>query len=963
MQDQEVAVAPQVTVTLKPSDTSLDEVIVVAYGTTKRSSYTGSASTVRGEKLAKMQASNISKSLEGAVAGVQTFSSSGQPGSGASIFLRGLGSLLASSNPLIVVDGVPYDGSLNRINAQDIENYSILKDAAASSLYGARGSNGVIMITTKKGKSGVATVSFENRTGFNTLGVPKYSVLDSPREYYELFWEATKNQMIYGGAKYTPADAGIYASNHLVFDLGGYNNYDVPDNQLVDPYTGRLNTNANLLYHDDWFEEAFSAGFRQENNISISGGTDKTKYFASVNYLNENSYTTQSNIERISARLNLDQEVKPWFKTGFNLSYVNLDTNSPNVGGTNYSSIFMIGQQLGPIYPVYEYDAKGNRKYDANGKPVYDYGINMGKRPYGANSNAIDQQANNIRETTADVINAKAYADFKFLKYFTLTLNASIENYNTNYINFQTPIGGDAYNVGGRSTKDMYRYYSMNANQLLNYSQLFADTHQIDVLLGHEIKNDNRSELWARKENFLIPDNPELANAAVLSDASSSSAEYALEGFISQVKYNYKEKYYASASLRRDASSKFHPDIRWGNFWSAGLAWRLSQENFLNSIEWIDDLKIRSSYGTQGNDNIDNYQPYKDQYEVVNQDGVIGINYIFRGNPALTWEKSKMFDVALEFKLLDKLSGVVDYFYKDISSMLYAKPLPPSNGRPSSIWENSMGMTNRGIEVELNWDIFSTNDFKWNLALNATHYTTKLSKLPTDRPQEGWATGNYYRKIGSGAYNYYHYKYAGVDPSNGDPLYYADVKDEDGNVTGIKTVNTTDLATRYDLGKSAVPDVYGGISTYAEFKGIDLSATAAYQIGGWVYDSPYASFMTGGNAGSNFHKDIYKRWTPDNTNTDIPRLQAGYLQINPTSDRFLTKGTHLTLKNITLGYSFPKSILHKIGIEKLRVFAVGDNIWLFSARKGFDPRQDFKGDTGYSYSPMRTISFGLNLDF
>ncbi|MDR3061437.1 MAG: TonB-dependent receptor, partial [Dysgonamonadaceae bacterium] len=963
MEDQEVTIAPDMRVVMKVSAKLLDEVIVVAYGTVKKQSYTGSASTIRGEKIAKMQVSNVTKSLEGAVPGLQTFSSSGQPGSSSSLYLRGLGSLLASSNPLIVLDGVPYEGNLNQINSQDIENVSVLKDAAASSLYGARGSNGVIIITTKKGASGKATVSFENRTGFNSLGVPKYAVLDSPKEYYELFWEATKNQMVYGGAGYTPVDAGIYASNHLISDLGGYNNYNVPDGQLIDPYTGRLNPNAKLLYHDDWFDEAFRSGFRQENNISVSGGSDKTKYFASVNYLNENSYTEQSNLERISARLNLDQEVKSWFKMGFNMAFANVATNSPNVGGTNYSSIFMMGQQVAPIYPVYEYDADGNRKYDANGNPVYDYGVNMGKRPYGANSSAIDQQKNDIRETTVDVINAKAYADFKFLNHFTLTLNASIDNFNTTGISFQTPIGGDAYNVGGRSTKEMQRYYVLNANQLLNYSQSFDDVHQVDVLLGHETKKDRVSNLWARKENFLIPDNPELANAAVLSDASSSSAEYSLEGYFSQIKYNYNEKYYISASYRRDASSKFHPDVRWGDFFSAGLAWRLSQENFLNTVEWINDLKIRSSYGTQGNDNVNNNQPYKDQYEVVNQDGVIGINYIFRGVPNLTWEKSKMFDVALEFKLFDKLSGVVNYFYKDISSMLYAKPLPPSKGRPSSIWENSMGMTNNGIEVELNWDIFSTNDFKWNLALNATHYKTKLSKLPADRPQDGWATGNYFRKIGSGAYNYYYYKYAGVDPVNGDPLYYADVKDEEGNVTGTETVNTTDLATRYDLGKSAVPDVYGGISTYVEFKGFDFSANAAYQIGGWVFDSPYASFMSGGNAGQNFHKDVYKRWTPDNPNTDVPRLQAGYLQINSTSDRFLTKGTHLTLRNMTVGYTFPRSFLSKTGIEKLRVYVVGDNLWLFSARQGFDPRQSFSGSTGYAYSPMRTVSFGLNLNF
>lgn len=644
------------------------------------------------------------------------------------------------------------------------------------------------------------------------------------------------------------------------------------------------------------------------------------------------------------------------------MAYTNVDSNSPSVGGNSYSSIFMFAQSAAPIYPVYMYDKEGNRVKDSNNIDRYDYGTEMGKRPYGANANPIDQQKNNIYKSTADVINAKAYAEFKFLKDFKLTVNASIDNFNTRGVSFQTPIGGDAANVNGRSTVEMERYYVLNANQLLTWEHTYGE-HGLDVLLGHETKNDKVSSLWARKENFLVPDNPELANGAKLSDANSSAAEYSLEGYFAQVKYNYAEKYYASASYRTDASSRFHPDHRWGSFWSVGASWRIKQEDFLSSTDWIDDLKVKASFGTQGNDNISNNQPYLDQYEVVSNGGEIGMNYIFRGNPNITWEKSNNFNAGVEFKFWNKLSGNIEYFNKTTWDLLYAKPLPPSEGRPSSIWENTMRMRNQGIEVELNWDIFNTNDFRWNLALNATHYTNKLLELPADRPQDGWATGNYYRKIGKPLYNYYDYKYAGVDPNNGDALYYADVKDENGNITGQTTVNSTSLATRYELGKSPVPAVYGGLSTFLEFKGFDLNLNFAYQIGGWVYDSQYSAFMHSGGGGRNWHKDIFNRWTPENRYTDVPRLQEGSLDLSSSGDRDLTKASYLSLRNVTLGYTFPTRWMSKAKIEKLRLYVVGDNMFLLSGRKGFDPRQSITGDTGYNYSAIRTVSFGINLEF
>ncbi len=961
MQTQEIAIKSNVRVLLKADSEMLDEVIVVAYGTAKKSSFTGSVSNVSGDKIAKMQTSNVSKSLEGAMAGVQISQSSGQPGSSADIYVRGIGSISANRKALIVVDGVPYEGNLNQIAPGDIESMTVLKDAAANSLYGARGANGVVLITTKRGKNGKVKVTFENRTGVNMRGVPSYDVLTNEGEYYELYWEAMRNNAYASGQSYLAA--GQYASADLVSTLGGYNSYNVADAELIDPITGRLNANAKLKYHDNWLDEAFRPAMRQENAISLSGGTDKTSYYASIGYLYDNAYTVNSNMDRINARVKVDQEVNDWFKAGFNLAYSNVKTNSPNVGSSSYSSIFFFGQQVAPIYPVYMYNKDGNKVYDASGNVRYDYGTEMGKRPIGANVHPIDQQLNNIYKGTVDVINAKAYADFTFLTDFKLTINASIDNFNTRTVSFQTPIGGDALNVNGRGTTEMERYYVLNANQLLNWAHTYKGVHNVEVLLGHETKQDRVENVWARKENFLVPSNPELDNAAKLSDASSSAAEYALEGFFGQVKYNYDEKYYFSASYRRDASSRFHPDNRWGDFWSVGASWRVNKEDFMAAATWIEDLKLKASFGTQGNDNIVNNQPYKDQYKVVSNDGAIGIQYTFRGNKDITWEKSNNFNAGVEFNLWGKLSGNIEYFRKTTWDLLYSKPLPPSQGMPANIYENSMRMRNQGVEIELNYDIFRRNNFKWNVALNATYYKNELLELPSDRPQEGWATGKYYRKVGKPLFNYYDYKFAGVDPDNGDALYWADEKDEAGNVIGRKTVNKTSLATRYELDKSPIPDLYGGFSTYLEFIGFDLSANFAYQIGGWVYDSLYSGFMGAGSAGTNWHKDILNRWTPENRYTDIPRLQENSLDQGVSGDRSLTKASYLSLRSMTFGYSLPKRWISKAKIEKLRFYVVGDNLFLLSARKGFDPRQSITGDTDYNYSAMRTVSFGINLEF
>ena len=968
MHNLEIAVAPQVRATLKPDSELLDEVIVVAYGTAKKSSFTGSASTVKNDRLEKQQNSNVTKALEGAVAGVQITSTTGQPGSAAAISVRGIGSINASRNPLIIVDGVPYEGSLNTINNADIESMTILKDAAANSLYGARGANGVVMITTKRGKSGKTDIVLDAKWGANTRAFKAYKTLRSEKDYYETFWDALQNAAI-NVEGMSAADAGQYASANLVSSLGGYNAYNVANAQLVDPLTGKLDPNARLLYHDDWQKDPFETGLRQEYNISFSGGAEKTTFFASLNYLDEESYLPNSSFTRYSGRLKLENQTTEWLKTGFNMNYAQTRSNSPNVGDSNYSSIFYFGQNIAPIYPIYRYDSNGSPILDSNGDRSYDYGTTDGHtRPYGANANPYSQLINDIRKTTYDVFSGRAFAEASFLNDFKFTFNLSADNFNANQVIFQTPIGGDALNVNGRSTRYYERYFALNTNQLLNYEKRIKD-HHIQALFGHEVKRDKITYMNAQKEQFLVPNNPELANGAALKDATSYEETYTLEGFFSQLQYDFEDKYYLSASFRRDASSRFHPDNRWGNFWSVGASWRIDQEAFMESASFVNALKLKASYGTQGNDNIlysngvPNYTPYLDQYTVVPQDGSIGMVYDWRGNKDLTWEKSNNFNAGVEFTLWDRLTGNVEYFIKETKDLLYGRPMPPSAGLPNVQWVNDMSMKNSGIEVELGFKILNTNNIKWSVDANLTKYKNEVTELADGKDPSGYYTGQYWRKKGGSLYDWYLYKYAGVDPANGDALYYADVTDASGNVT-VETTNNPNQATRYETGKTALPTLYGGISTSLELYGFDFSAALSFQGGGYTLDTGYSALMSGGIAGTNWHPDIKNRWTPENTNTDVPRVQEGYQYANQLSDRFLEKNTAISLKNATLGYTLPKSLVTSAGIQSARVYVVGDNLFLWTERRGLDPRQYMSGSLkAAAYSPIRTISVGVNVKF
>ena len=979
LKSQTVPARARMRVALETDAQTTDEVLVVAYGSQKKATFTGAASTINAEKLENLQVSNISQALEGQVAGVQVVSGgSNQPGSVGSIRIRGIGSINANQEPLIVLDGVPYVGSLNSIPTHDIESLTILKDAAANSMYGARGANGVIMVTTKSGRQGKVKIDVDAKYGWNTRGVPTYDIITSPGEYYEMAYEAYRNSLI---AEKGYAGASEYAAAHLI-DLLKYNAFvGVADDQLIDPATGKLNPAATTLkWSDDWTKDPFETGIRQEYNIGISGGTEDTKAYLSLGYLNDKGYVVGSKFDRFSGRAKVDQNIGQFIRVGGTLSYAHTDRHLfDSSESTNYSNMFMFTQTIAPIYPIWLYNNDGTLWLDEKGNPQYDFGTQYA-RPAASEQNPVATTQANFYQAIADNVNARGYFEAHFLNDFTFTTNLAYDVINSRSISFMTPIGGDALNVNGRGTQGSARGAQLDAQQILEWRHSF-DQHNVHLMAGHESMKYDYRTISGEMTNFANPDNPYFANAALYQDLTSYRYTTSREGYFFRANYDYANRYMLNFSLRRDGSSRFSRDNRWGTFWAIGAAWRLNEEPFMKNIKEINDLKFKISYGTQGNDGIGPVRAYIDEYSISRVDGEIGMTKTQRGVKDLTWEKSFNFNVGFEGKFLNRIKVEFDYFVKTTKDLLYLHPLPPSVGSPSSEYRNEVDMRNTGFEVTLGADIIKNKDLRWSADLNLTHYVNKLTKLPAGKDDSGFARGDYWWKKGGSLYDFYTYKYVGVDPANGDPLYLADVyydlsnniiSKEDAMVAGegnyyIKqtTTNTTENATRYELGKSAIPDLVGGFSTNVEYKGFDLSIATAFQIGGYVDDSFYSSLMSASSAGNNMHKDLFNRWTPAHTETSIPQLYLGsqLKRIDGNSDFFITDASYWSLRNVTLGYTLPRSLTDRVGIQKLRVYFTGDNLLFVSKRKGLDPRQSFSGATGYGYSAMRSYSLGLNLTF
>ena len=982
-----IAGKTRINVTMKEDAQAIDDVIVVAFGTAKKEAFTGSAAVIKSDEIAKVQTSNVATALVGRVAGVQTSSTSGDLGKTPSIRVRGFGSINAGKEPLWIVDGMPYEGDLNNLNTNDIESMTVLKDAASNALYGARGANGVIMVTTKKAKSGDAVVTIDAKWGVNSKALEEYDVITSPAQYYETHFKA-----LYGYYAQTNPAAKAYAlaSSGLTSNgTGGlgYNVYTVPEGQALIGTNGKLNPNATLgrkiiyngqeywLTPDDWIDEAYQSAFRQEYNVNISGATERSSFYASLGYLDNTGIIKSSALERYTARLKADYQAKKWLKVGGNMSYAhfsNSNGNSNEGSASSTANIFAFSAQMPPIYPVYIRDGSGRIMVDDNGYQMYDYGDkgNAGlTRPLLPGANGLQTSWLNKKKAEGNAFSGSGFVDISLYKGLKLTVNGStnIDETRTTYLNNQ--YYGQFAEAGGTISKYHTRDIAYNLQQILNYNETFGK-HNVGLMVGHEYYQKKYYYLSGTKSKLFSYDNEELGGAVVDgAGAHSYIDDYNSEGYFMRAQYDYAGRYFVSGSYRRDASSRFHPDHRWGNFWSVGAAWLLNQENWFDA-PWVNMLKLKASYGSQGNDNI-GYYLYTDTYSIENNNGEIAVLFGQKGNPNITWETNTNLNIGTEFGFWNnRLSGSVDFFNRKTSDMLFAFSVPSSLGY-SSYYANVGDMVNRGVEVELNADLIRTKNVLWSFNLNLTHvknevpYLAPEHKSTTVEGYKGYIDGSYFVGEGLPLYTYYLRSYAGVDPETGASLWYKDVKGDDGKITRTKTSDYTS-ATRY-LHDSAIPSVYGGFSTSVSAYGVDFSISFNYQIGGKVYDSGYASFMSspyGTTVGTNYHKDILKAWTPENKGSDIPRLQYGDQYTTSVSDRFLTDASYLNISNINVGYTLPSKITQKFGVQKLRVYLACDNVVYWSKRQGLDPRYSFTGATNFSnYSPIRTISGGVTVQF
>ncbi|MBQ9660353.1 MAG: SusC/RagA family TonB-linked outer membrane protein [Bacteroidales bacterium] len=1003
-QTVDVAVAGKsvINVSLEPDFEALNETIIVAFGSTTKEAFTGSAAVVKSDELQKRTTANVTNALVGSVPGLQIKGASGAPGAGSgNINIRGLASVQASTDPLIIVDGAPYPASLTNIPSQDIESVTVLKDAASAALYGARGAAGVILVNTKRGRSSDARVNVDIRVGVNSRAVQDHDVITDPGEFYEAYYAQMYNYYYYSQG-YTAAAANLSANNAMLNHLG-YNVYTVPDGGLLIGSNGKLNPGAKLgrsyefngetyyMTPDNWRDLAYKNAVRQDYNVSIIGGTDRSSYYASIGYLNEDGIIEYSGYQRLTARVRADYQVKKWLKVGANVGFVTSETKSnPNMGTDLGSTNLMYYTTfIAPIYPVYVRVMQNGQpviRTDEFGHEQYDYGVaatNYGVgRGFMQTGNPFGSNRYNTALSNGKQLNGTFTVDVDITPHLRANVTSTVNWGETLSTTYNNPYYGPKAGVNGELYKGTSVGFRTNNIQTLTYSNDFG-RHYVNVMLGHEYYKTTSKNSGITAQGGFSPEVQEInAFANILySGTTSSSSTYNTEGFFVSAQYDYAKKYYASASFRRDASSYFNKDHRWGNFWSVGGAWIISKEPFMTTASWVDQLKLKASVGQQGNDSIGAYN-YVDTYSLSKQDDVTMVP-TFRqlGNDIITWETTTNFNAGLEFSFWKgRLSGTLDGYYKKTANLLFWISIPESMGS-RGYYGNIGDIANRGLELSLNVVPVRTRNVEWTIGGNISTNYAWILKLPESKMGEngGYYESGYWWTPGGVMRNYMNYEYAGVS-DQGEALYWydADLSSLGGkvattvtNVPGKNHSGTTTHigeATRYAQG-SLLPKFFGGINTTLRLWDFDLSASFDYQIGGRITDNTYAQLMTpatsSSDGGYNYSRDYLRAWSPTNTSSNIPRWQYGDSDAAAGSSRWLTNASYINFQSFSVGYNVP---VRRLGIDKyisrIRVYAVGENLGYISARKGFDPRASMSGtSTVNTYSPVRNISGGIQVTF
>ncbi len=963
---QEVAIGnlSVVDLILDPSAAILDEVIVTAYGVTTKEAFSGSADVVGAEELETRNVTSAIAAIEGNATGVQFTSASGGPGSSPGIVIRGVGTLNGSTDPLFIVDGIQFEGDLTTINQEDIESLTVLKDASSTSLYGSRAANGVVLITTKRGsRTGGTRVSASVQHGIVSRAIPLYEEV-TPGQYYESMWEALRNSSAGDG------DPAFASAN--IFNSLGYNPFDVPNDQIVGE-DGRLNPQANVIYQSlNWYDELEQSNTRTNYSLNVSSGGENHRVFFSTSYLEEGGYIKRSEYDRLTSRVNADFDANNWLSMGGSANVTLSNSVGPSSAGTgSIVNPFAFAKNIGSIYPVYVNDRDGNIVRDAAGDPVFDSGegfpeFGIGSRPINQGRHALQELLLNDERDRDNTYGFRFYADFHLFEGLNFRLNYGRDINEGIEKEYENNIIGDAQPTG-RYGETRFRRQVENFNQILTYQKGLSGGHNLDFTLGHENFDRNFSQNNALAVEQTAEGIFEFANFATPVTLGGFTTVKRIEGYFARANYNYDLRYFLSLSARRDGSSVFGTDVRWGSFYSVGASWQIGSERFMDNVSWVDRLKLRASYGEVGNDDLLDFFLSQARYDLTSNAGSPAIVASEIGNELLQWETIESFDVALEFTLFNNfLDGSLEYYRRNSSDLLYDLPIALSNGF-NAFPANIGDMYNAGFEVGLTANLITTSDFRWSVRTTASTFENKITSLP-----DPFINGNQRWAEGRSRYDFYLLHTAGVDPETGDQLFFDYDFDDAGETVPVLNADGSHAVTndwqeteRAYTGATSIPDLLGAVSTNLFFKGFQLNVLFNYGIGGEILDNGYSAMMQSDSYGSSLHPDIVNAWRRPGDQTDVPRLENGNNGLVRTqSTRFLTDASFWSLRNVNLSYTVGNRLTDKVGLSNLRLSLTGENLYLSTARDGLNPQYNLIGTSpGDDFNPSRILSVGLNANF
>ncbi len=1019
--DKTVTLSNNMTVYLESTSENLQDLVVIAYGTGTKESLTGSVAVVGAKEIEDRPVTSVTSALEGNAPGVQVNSSTGTPGSSPAIRIRGFNSFTSGAqSPLYVVDGVVYDGSIADLNPADIESMSVLKDAASCALYGNRGANGVILINTKRAKGqGNIDVTLQVRQGMYNRGLPEYDRLGADDWMETVLMSWARGRVSSGGMSDIQKSIAASAPSFISTIALGTNIYDKSPAELFDE-NGKLTASVLPGYNDlDWWKAISRSGYRQEYNVNAAGSTEKFDVFTSVGYLKENGYMLQTDFERFTGRIVANYQPVSFFKMGANIqgSWQKSQAGVADPEELNSTANPFLTQFYAPIQPYYKHDEKGAVIYDENGQPVWNTeGLNKG-------NNVAWNQRLDVNDWSTINVNGMLYGTVIIPYGFELTVRGSMYRNKDNGTEYSNNIIGSQQGSGGLDLTSQ-TVFSHTFMQTLNWTHDYG-MHHIDVMLDHENYQYGYDVTFLRKSGQMLPGNIGSSNFENMDYSSQSKAMLRTESYLGRARYNFEQKYFGELSLRRDGSSRFSKDHRWGTFWSAGASWILTKEKFMQNIDWLNYLKLRVAYGSVGNDAAASPYSYWSTFYLGSYDKIGTLVPSSIASSDLKWESTKTLDIALEGSLFnDRLNFSVGYFDKRNADLLYNVTLPSSDGQiensgvNSRIMRNIGTMVNRGWELQFGVDIIRNASFNWNFNIDASFVKNKIEKLPNGRDIPNQALFQ-----GKSLYEQYVVEWAGVDRLTGNSLYYMNPDspdlysyDENGvykynkdqwnanvenakasghyfeDASGRPMTDRSQYAYRKCMGTS-LPTVYGSFGTNFSWRGINLGLLFTYSLGGKSYNGNYQSLMsTSTNGLGALHKDILNSWTAapagstprqpeiiynernektgeiyhvangDIDPNGIPVADSFYSEYNNAeSSRWLVSNNYLCLKNVNVSYDFPKKWVSAMMLKGLNLGFSVDNLFIITRQKGLNPQYSFSGGQGAYYVPSRVFSFQLTV--